>query len=485
MNPREIHRNKRLTNFEILTVGRYFNSLNDYVNIEKSCKEYRGITNQFLYNPIPLRTNKERNAFKNIQTYKLTNDDTPSIFQWLESVDKKIKDNNKEGIVIDMEEPIDIVFKKDIKPFKVNKSCYIQDWVSEFNKVVDIDEDTNIVRNYISNLFGTQHFDIIDLSNTKIKKFSPNFEITDIRAEEILLPNTLKVLPKGLTKKLDLQRITIPSSVTRIEEDAFSGNSSLVYVQLNEGLRHISENAFYDCYSLHSINIPSTVTYIGPRAFYKCNLHTITFQEGINLKNLNYGTFCSNYHLKEITIPTTVTDIGQQCFCECYKLTKIELPNNLIYLKSLMFEGCTDLVQITLPDNIIDLKGYCFRDCHSLENIKLPSKLTRIGTSCFERDWSLKNIILPESLLRIEQRAFFDCSKLTAITIPSNVSYLGDECFKDCKILNPIIVNNNIEHLGYEVFDYETVAIHDLDPSLYRKKKSNYTLIDSLSENSF
>ena len=50
----------------IFVVSKYFETINDYINIEKTNKEYRGIIEQFKYNPIPFKKEKEREIFKNI-----------------------------------------------------------------------------------------------------------------------------------------------------------------------------------------------------------------------------------------------------------------------------------------------------------------------------------------------------------------------------------------------------------------------------------
>ena len=52
----------------IMIISKYFNTINDYINIEKCCKEYRGLIEQLKYNPIPLKNIKERELFKNIET---------------------------------------------------------------------------------------------------------------------------------------------------------------------------------------------------------------------------------------------------------------------------------------------------------------------------------------------------------------------------------------------------------------------------------
>ena len=59
-----------LTQNEILIVSKYFNKINDYINIIKTCKEYNNILNLLYYNPIPFNERIYK-YFKNIQTLHL------------------------------------------------------------------------------------------------------------------------------------------------------------------------------------------------------------------------------------------------------------------------------------------------------------------------------------------------------------------------------------------------------------------------------
>ena len=61
--------NTKHVNFHCMTIiGKYFEFFEDFVNVEKSCKEYRGITDIYHYNPVPLRK-KQMKIFTNLEKY--------------------------------------------------------------------------------------------------------------------------------------------------------------------------------------------------------------------------------------------------------------------------------------------------------------------------------------------------------------------------------------------------------------------------------
>ncbi|MBQ7634302.1 MAG: leucine-rich repeat domain-containing protein, partial [Bacteroidaceae bacterium] len=92
---------------------------------------------------------------------------------------------------------------------------------------------------------------------------------------------------------------TIPSSVTSIGNDAFSGCKGLTSITIPESVTSIGKYAFNNCTGLTSITIPSSVTSIGERAFYGCK------------------------GLTSLTIPSSVTSIGEYAFAYCTGLTSI------------------------------------------------------------------------------------------------------------------------------------------------------------------
>ena len=65
--------------------------------------------------------------------------------------------------------------------------------------------------------------------------------------------------------------VTIPDSVTSIEDDAFSGCSGLTSVMIPDSVTSVGGSAFSYCGGLTSVTIPNSVTSIGDWAFRNCS----------------------------------------------------------------------------------------------------------------------------------------------------------------------------------------------------------------------
>lgn len=130
---------------------------------------------------------------------------------------------------------------------------------------------------------------------------------------------TLVQFPAGSKKT----SYTLPSTVKRIEDSAFSCSRKLTKVVLNTGLKTIGSGAFEYCEKLSSVNIPSTVTELGEilntGVFTGCtSLTSISIPHGI--EDIYYDTFGWCENLRSVTIPTSVTYIHCGAFSACDKL---------------------------------------------------------------------------------------------------------------------------------------------------------------------
>ena len=75
----------------------------------------------------------------------------------------------------------------------------------------------------------------------------------------------------------------------------------------------------------HSVTIPESVTEIENSAFYNCDtLSNVTFESGSQLASIGGSAFSST-GLTSIIIPASVTSIGNRAFSSCSSLSSVVL----------------------------------------------------------------------------------------------------------------------------------------------------------------
>ena len=134
-----------------------------------------------------------------------------------------------------------------------------------------------------------------------------------------------------------LEELTIPDSVTTLDDGALQSCFSLKSVRLPENLEKIGAHVFESCTAMETIDIPASVTSIGDYAFYNCT------------------------SLSEFTFPEHLTSIGAYAFYNCVSLVNLvvrtALPQSEI-MHSATVRGCKILrfPKILLQSRIICLQ---------------------------------------------------------------------------------------------------------------------------------
>ena len=281
--------------------------------------------------------------------------------------------------------------------------------------------------------------------NGKLECLSPNF----IYEDDVLFDKDKSRIISFRNK--NIESYVIPSSVTSIGNNAFSGCGSLSDIVIPSSVTSIGYSAFYHCDFLSKIVIPSSVTSISDSAFLLCrSLSKIVIPSSVTSIGNNAFSGCRS--LSDIVIPSSVTSIGDGAFSDCFSLSYIAIPSSVTSIGDSVFYHCDTLSKIVIPSSVTSIGNNAFSDCRSLSDIVIPSSVTSIGDSAFSDCGSLSSIVIPPSVTSIGDRAFEGCVSLSSIVIPFGVTGIGDRTFCNCSSLSDIVIPSSVTSIGDWVF---------------------------------
>lgn len=214
---------------------------------------------------------------------------------------------------------------------------------------------------------------MVDYCNLKLYSNSLGSKLT-INGQAITtkleLPEGIKIIPSFHFGGLGFTAVSIPNSVTAIEDYAFSSCYNLEEVELPQQTIYIGKSAFKDCSKLKSLSLPSSLKYIGRYAFSGNSITKVNIPaslEEIGDKAFSYNSL-SELVLEDSALPLKVPEDGYLLFGNFRsELKNLYLGRTLETSLCVAFKDAP-LEKITIGKDVTNIPCL-FNDCYRLKQI--------------------------------------------------------------------------------------------------------------------
>ncbi|MCQ2224701.1 MAG: leucine-rich repeat domain-containing protein [Paludibacteraceae bacterium] len=301
----------------------------------------------------------------------------------------------------------------------------------------------------------------------------------------------LILVPRGYKGNL-----AIPSTVTRIAENACSGCANLKSIKIPPSVGYVGNDAFQNCSALKEVNIPEGIKHIHPYSFNGCSslekielpsslLDYLSFSNCPKLKTINVSPDNERFssvdgvlydkdrkrllrvpegYKGDFDVPSGVTFIAS-AFVGCNGVTSVTIPQSVTKISVGAFGNCSRLTHINvLPGNrfYVSVDGVLYTSSlwsiYSVPNgikgrFEIPADVVKIEEGAFSGCDGLTEVKIPEGVKAIWGDAFHGCSRLKHVVIPSSVVEIRFHAFRGCKALESVEIKNGVKYIGSWAFD--------------------------------
>lgn len=207
---------------------------------------------------------------------------------------------------------------------------------------------------------GATPFSNISLQNVIISTENKKYCIVN----NCLIDNEAKKLLEGREDSI----IPNDGSVMSVGYSAFACCEGLSNITIPESITTIDDYAFKDCVGLKNMILPNSVKTIGTGAFAGCeNIEKVKLG---GIDKINSITFYECKSITNLEIPVSVKSIGSAAFRGCASLSAITLPNSTKTIGEYAFAECANIESITIPESIVCIGHYSFDKCDKLTSVR-------------------------------------------------------------------------------------------------------------------
>ena len=238
---------------------------------------------------------------------------------------------------------------------------------------------------------------------------------------------------------------TIPASVTKLREKAFSNRKKLKQITIPKNIRCINLKCFCSCDSLFRVD-------------FEDNSSSESNENGLTIARDAFEN-CKN--LTSIKLPNRLDTIGVYAFYGCERLESIFIPNRVSFIAPALFEGCKSLKSIAVDPNnkIYDSRNNCNAIIKTSTNTLVSACSNTIIPDGIKiiACWSfvgvkIDSVYIPDGVKEIEKFAF-NSSAIRAVRIPNSIKEFDLCSFLFCNNLRNIYLCHTVPPIITKIGD--------------------------------
>ena len=227
------------------------------------------------------------------------------------------------------------------------------------------------------------------------------------------------------------------------------------------GVECIGKHAFFACNNLEKITVPKSVIRFENNPFSGCeklrlenHSHHYIVDNGViyNKFQTTIIGVLDGTEFEEYVVPETITLISRNAFWNCKKIKRIVISKNVRIIGYNPFAGCDTLtIENHSPNFVVKNDLLISRDGRAIicctneaakKGVTIPDEIQAINRGAFSGCKNLKHIDLNRIKI-IDKSAFTNCMGLTKLFIPDMVKYIGEWAFSYCSGLKTISIGKN------------------------------------------
>ncbi|ELP86247.1 leucine rich repeat containing protein BspA family protein, partial [Entamoeba invadens IP1] len=351
----------QLDSYSLMIVTKYFNTIEDFINVEFVNKKFRFNLDKFHFNPIRL-TKKTLKYFSHIETLNVWSKDDEHF-------------GNNVICTIDLSSNFTIK-SADIPQIKIRHLEFSQNTTNTIFSDKDATEELTNTAEKVE-----KKEEVEQSKNSNQHKNNSDGKYLQIQNFECEKKTIFK-------SHFPAQKSRKSPHLNEFQNLQFTSNEHTNATQNIQNIEKTDRQRFFCVIFWYPVSYSTTRKYTNENYIFKSVVYTSDNKKvygstiPTNVTILGKECFAKSPNTS-LVVPDRVYFLSEFCFLDCNNLREIVLPKSLSFISKSAFYNCTSLTEITVPPRVSSISDYTFYSCESLQIFTVPEQVTSIGNYAF------------------------------------------------------------------------------------------------------